>query len=63
MITGRVAEVATGRSRPSVYKAIEELRTAGILIPLSKRRRNQSWEAAGLLDLLAHLEAGELPES
>jgi len=62
MITGRVAEVATGRSRPSVYKAIGELQTAGVLTPLSAGRRNQSWEAAGLLDLLAQLEAGELPD-
>lgn len=62
MITGPVAEAATGGSRPSVYKAIRELRTAGVLIPLSEGKRNQSWEAAGLLDLLAQWEAGELPD-
>jgi Fic family protein len=62
MITGPVAETATGGSRPSVYKAIRELRTAGVLVPLSEGKRNQSWEAAGLLDLLAQWEAGELPD-
>ncbi len=34
---------------------------AGVLLPLSGSRRNQAWEAAGLLHLLAGLEAGELP--
>jgi hypothetical protein len=34
---------------------------AGVLRPLSKGARNRSWEAAGLLDLLAALEAGEQP--
>ncbi|MDO8501582.1 MAG: Fic family protein [Gemmatimonadaceae bacterium] len=61
MITGPVAMAATEGSRPSVYKALQDLQTAGVLIPLSEGRRNQSWEAAGLLDLLAQLEAGELP--
>jgi hypothetical protein len=32
-----------------------------VLLPLSQARRNQSWEAIGLLDLLAGLEAGEQP--
>ncbi len=63
MITGPVAVAATGGSRPSIYKAIQDLQKAGILIPLSEGSRNQSWEAVGLLDLLANLEAGELPRS
>jgi Fe2+ or Zn2+ uptake regulation protein len=44
-----------------VYQALEQLEKAGILIPLTAGRRNQTWEAAGLLDLLAGLEAGEQP--
>jgi hypothetical protein len=31
-------------------------------MPLSESKRNQAWEAAGLLDLLASLEAGEAPD-
>lgn len=61
MISGPVAEAAIGASRPSVNNAIKALVTAGVLIPLSEGKRNQSWEAQGLLDLLERLEAGELP--
>lgn len=62
ILTGPVAAAATGRSKPRVYQAIESLEQAGVLIPLSKKRRNQSWEAGGLLPLLERLEAGDLPE-
>lgn len=58
MITVPVAATATGRSRPSAYQAFELLEQAGVLIPLSANRRNQSWEARGLLDLIAGLESG-----
>jgi len=34
---------------------------AGVLEPLSASKRNRSWEAVGLLDLVERLEAGELP--
>ena len=61
MITAPVAEAAIQRSRPSIYKGIQDLQTAGVLIPLTEGNRNQSWEAAGLLNLVAQLEAGELP--
>lgn len=57
MITGTVAAAATGRSRAPIYQALPELETAGVLVPLSASKRNQSWEAVGLL---AGLEAGEL---
>jgi hypothetical protein len=30
-------------------------------LPLSEGKRNRWWEATGLLDLIARLEAGELP--
>jgi Fic family protein len=61
IITAPVAAAVTGRSKPSVYQALGELEAAGVLEPLSHSRRNQSWEAAGLLDLLTGLEAGRLP--
>lgn len=61
LITAPVAAAAIGRSKPPIYQAIRELESAGVLLPLSESRRNQSWEAVGLLDLLAGLEAGQLP--
>jgi Fic family protein len=62
MITAPVAAAATGRSKAPIYQALKELEGAGVLVPLSSTHRNQAWEAAGLLDLLAGLEAGELPD-
>jgi hypothetical protein len=44
-----------------VNTAVDMLARAGVLHPLSAARRNRSWEADGLLDLVARLEAGELP--
>lgn len=61
MITAAVAAAATGRSKAPIYQAIKELEAAGVLLPLSTSRRNQAWEAAGLLELLAGLEAGQFP--
>ncbi|MEP6507526.1 MAG: Fic family protein [Gemmatimonadales bacterium] len=63
MISGPVAEVAAGGSRPSVNIAIELLVNAGVLIPLTQGARNRTWEASGLLDILGRLEAGEIPEA
>lgn len=60
-LTAPVATAATGRAKAAVYDAIEQLTRAGVLSPLSKGKRNQSWEAVGLLDLLAGLEDGEAP--
>ncbi|MGK7312512.1 MAG: Fic family protein [Candidatus Longimicrobiales bacterium M2_2A_002] len=62
IITAPVAAAATGRAKPRVYQGIESLEEAGVLIPLSQKRRNQSWEAAGLLPLLERLEAGVPPD-
>ena len=59
IITGPVAAAATGRSKPQIYQAIFQLEEAGVLQSLSQGRRNRSWEAVGLLDLVAGLEAGE----
>jgi len=61
MITAPVAAAALGRAKSAIYQALRDLQMAGVLLPLSQSRRNQSWEAMGLLDLLAGLEAGELP--
>jgi Fic family protein len=63
IITAPIASAATGRSKPSIYEGMTALEAAAILTPLSTSLRNQSWEAVGLLDLLAGLEAGELPEA
>lgn len=61
IITAPVAAAATGRAKPRIYQALESLEEAGILLPLTSKRRNQSWEAEGLLSLLEGLEAGEHP--
>jgi Fic family protein len=61
VITAPVAAAATGRSRAPIYEAIAQLEAAGVLVPLSQSRRNRSWEAVGLLDLVAGLEAGQMP--
>ena len=61
MISAPVAAAATGRSKPQIYQGLRELEKAGRLEPLSLGERNRSWEAVGLLDLLARLEAGERP--
>jgi Fic family protein len=47
---------ATGRSKPSVNLAIEQLAAAGVLSRLSQSARNRLWEAPELLDLIAGLD-------
>lgn len=61
VITAPIATEATRRSKPQIYQAMRQLVDAGVLGPLSASPRNQSWEAVGLLDLMARLEAGDLP--
>lgn len=63
MISAPVAAAASGRAKSRVYEAIEQLAAAGVLLPLASGRRNRWWEADGLLDLIAQLEAGQLPAS
>jgi hypothetical protein len=53
-----VAAAATGRAKAAVYQALDQLQSAGILVALSQFRRNQAWEASGLLDIIAALDAG-----
>jgi Fic family protein len=57
MITVSVAVAATARTKPAVNQAFAQLAEAGVLIPLGDSRRNRVWEAAGLLDMLADLDA------
>ncbi|HVH66752.1 MAG TPA: Fic family protein [Gemmatimonadales bacterium] len=61
VISAPVAAAVTGRSKPQIYEALEQLEEAGVLKPLSASRRNRAWEAVGLLVLLERLEAGQLP--
>lgn len=63
IVTAPVATAVTGRAKSRIYEAFQQLESAGILIPLSQSRRNRAWEAVGLLDLIAGLEAGQLPSS
>jgi hypothetical protein len=61
MITAPVAAAATGRAKAAIYQALKQLEQVEVLLPLSTGKRNQSWEATDLLDLLTALESGELP--
>ena len=61
MISAPVAAAVTGRAKGRVYEGIEQLVSAGVLLPLTSGRRNRWWEADGLLELIGRLEAGELP--
>jgi Fic family protein len=62
VITAPVAAAATGRAKAAIHQAMKQLEECGVLVPLSDSRRNRSWEAVGLLDLLEGLEAGRAPE-
>jgi Fic family protein len=46
---------ATGASDTSLYDALERLRAAGVIRPLTNRKRNQVWGAALILDELEDL--------
>jgi Fic family protein len=61
MLSAPVATAMTGRSKSRVYEGIEQLVTAGVLLPLSTGQRNRWWEAVGLFDLIEQLEQGRLP--
>ena len=58
VITGPAAVASTGKSKPQVNRAIEQLVEAGVLVPISAGARNRSWEAVGLLDLVEKLVVG-----
>lgn len=61
IITAPVVVVATGRAKAAVHQGLRQLVDAGVLAPLSSSKRNRSWEAVGLLDLLEGLEAARPP--
>ena len=58
VITAPVAAAATGRAKAGIHQAIKQLLECGVLEPISESKRNRSWEASGLLELLKGLEAG-----
>ena len=58
MISVPVAVAATGRTKAVVNEALLQLEAAGAVTRASQGQRNRIWEATGLLDLLADLEAG-----
>jgi Fic family protein len=55
-ITVPVAVAATKRTKPAVTNAVAELEAAGILRRLSESARSRTWEAEGLMDLIAALD-------
>lgn len=59
IISTAVGAALTGRSKPRVQQAIDQLVEAEVLIPLSGAKRNRQWEAAGLLDVLSDLESAQ----
>ena len=59
VINAGVAVARIQRSKPQVQAAIDRLVEAKVLVPLGGGKRNRLWEAVGLLDLLAGLEAAE----
>jgi Fic family protein len=59
IISTAIGTALTGRAKPRVQQAIDQLVEAEVLLPLSSGKRNRQWEAIGLLDLLADLEAAE----
>ncbi len=58
IITLRIAGAATGRTRPAIVNAVQQLTEAGVLLPFSESGRNKAWEADGLLELVVGLEDG-----
>ena len=56
VLTAPAVAAATGRGKAPVYDAIRQLVEAGVLEPLSSSARNRSWEAVGLLEVVAGME-------
>lgn len=61
VISTASAIAAIGRAKSTVHVAVRQLVEAGILLPLSRSRRNRQWEALGLLEQLDSLDAGLPP--
>ncbi|MFM7147924.1 MAG: hypothetical protein ACKOW5_16550, partial [Actinomycetales bacterium] len=56
VISAQDAEEVVGSGTSSMYAAIDRLHAAGIVRPLTERKRNQVWGAAALLDELDDLD-------
>lgn len=63
VVTAPRAQAVTGRAKAAIHNAIGQLVESGVLEPVSKSKRNRSYEAVGLLELLEGLEAGRAPVS
>jgi Fic family protein len=63
LVTTPVATARLNRAKSNVQQAIEQLVHAGVLEPVRDSKRNQVWEATGLLPLLEALEAGQPAQS
>ena len=61
LITAPIAGAAVQRSKPQVYQALDQLVNAQILKSAGRAGRAEVYEAPGILDLLAQLEAGVMP--
>jgi Fic family protein len=61
VLTAHAVLRETGRARAAAYQGIAQLVEAGVLVPVSTSKRNQMWEPAGLMKLLAGLDAGRSP--
>jgi Fic family protein len=59
VLTLPVAVAAINRTKAVANQALSHLEQAGVLGKLSEGERNRTWEAAGLLDLLAGLEGAQ----
>ncbi len=59
VLTVPVGVAASGRTKPAVTNAVDQLVRCGVLLPLGASTRNRAWEAQGLLDLIEGLEAGK----
>ena len=57
VLTVPVGVAASGRTKPAVTNAVDQLVRCGVLLPLGASTRNRAWEAQGLLDLIEGLEA------
>jgi Fic family protein len=59
IITAPMATAALGRTPAVIYEGIDQLVQARVLAPLTEGKRNRSWEAIGLLDLIEAMDRGE----
>ncbi len=58
VLTAPMAAASTGRGKAPIYDAIRQLVEAGVLEPVTSSKRNQSWEAVGLLEIVEGMEEG-----